>query len=99
LGKELNLIVDMSLLDHFYLDNIVHSMTDETSSGRGQFRTISWAFQLGISLTPQFNLAYIHRSEHLLDHVWPHGQFPVQDGILFEFIIYSKTKRSPLLNF
>lgn len=99
LGKELNVLIDTNLFQYFYFNNIVHSMTDENPSGIGQFRTIAWSYDIGVRLTTFLNVAITHRSQHLLDHVWPYGHFPLQNAVLFEVNLYSKKKSETLLNF
>lgn len=101
LGKELNFILNSNVLDYGFFNNTVHSMTDEiiNSGGRGQFRTVAWSFQFGVRLSTFLNVAYAHRSEHLLDTVYSQGHFPVNDALLFEIIFFSKQKRETLFNF
>ncbi len=98
LGKELNLVMDSTLLDYLFFNNVIHSMTDQNTTGGGQFRTVAWSFQFGARVTSFLNVSYAHRSEHLLDHIWPMGHFPVQDSIMFEFIFYSKSKKQTITN-
>lgn len=100
LGKEINLILNADFLTYLYLHNTVHSLTDQGIDGsNGQFRTVSWQYNLGIRLTKFLNVSYIHRSEHLLDYVWPMGHFPLEDAIMFEIKFYKKDKINTLLKF
>lgn len=100
LGKELNLLMDSSVFDVFYFNNVVHSMTDEDiTTGTGQFRTVSWAFDFGLRVTPYLNMGFSHRSEHLLDAIYSQGRWPVQDAVMIELILFGKNKHNSLLNF
>lgn len=101
LGKEVNFILNTNVLDYGFFNNTVNSKTDEiiNSGGRGQFRSVAWSFQLGIRLATFLNVSYAHKSEHLLDHVYSQGRFPVNDSIMFEMIFFSKQKQQTLFNF
>ncbi len=100
MDKELNLIMNTTLLDYWFLNTTVHSMTDKqiNPNGRGQFRTVSLGFNLGLRLTSFLDISYAHRSEHLLDTVYSQGRFPTQDAIMFEFILFNKNRKESIIN-
>lgn len=91
LDKELNLHINMDFLDHFYWNNLIHSMTDVNNNGNGQFRLIGWNFNIGLHITDYVDFGYHHFSQHLLDYQGPPGyHFPVQDAVELNVFIFRK---------
>ena len=66
--------------------NRVESVTDrDVKEGGGQFRSISWLFQMGLCFQ-DIDVFYHHRSEHVFDHEFTPG-FPREDGAGFRLKI------------
>lgn len=76
--NKLDLHLDWWLIKPVYWDNTVHSTTDGT-----QFRTVSWEFEIGVSLVSWLDLYWQHHSRHLLDLKHPIYAFPVIDAYGF----------------
>lgn len=92
MDKELNLHLNMDFFDHFYWNNMIHSMTDKDEAGSGQFRLVGWNFNLGLHLTDYVDFGYHHFSQHLLDYAGP-NHYPVQDA--WEINVYIFRKKNP----
>ncbi len=58
-------------------------LTGQTAQGR--FRNMWWDYTMGLSIVPELDLVWDHRSQHLLD--WEQDKFPVRDsyGIRINF--------------
>jgi len=98
LDKELTLRVNTNFLKYLYWNNYVHSWTDKTSTGGGQFRLVGYQFDLGIQITSFVSLEYAHHSQHLLDHQLP-NRFPVNDSISLNLFLFSIHPKKGLLGF
>lgn len=91
----ITLAVDISLGGCFFWDNRILSLTDD-----GGYRFVSWNFFLGCRVFRTLDLAYEHRSGHLLDHqdsAYPGGKFPVNDSINLKWTIQLGERPRPLL--
>ena len=96
LDKELGLHMDVDVLRYGYWTSDIHSMTDRTSTGRGQFRLVGLEFGAGIRLAPGLELGYWHYSAHELDGISP-WHFPLQDAVQFKFYIYRLDYRPSII--
>ena len=58
-------------------------LTGQTAQGR--FRNMWWDYTLGVSIIPELDLVWDHRSQHSLD--WEQDKFPIRDsyGIRINF--------------
>lgn len=99
LGKEVSLNVDTNIITYFYWNNRIHGMTDEVtnSGGRGQFRAVGWEFDVGFQLLNFLSLGYHHHSQHVLDHEAPFN-WPVQDAVFINVVLFSKHKKEGVIN-
>lgn len=95
MGKELNLNVDTNILNYFYWNSVVHSMTDhEVGSDSGQFRMVGLEFGLGLDVRRIWEglpvqVGYHHQSLHTLDSASPY-HFPVQDSVELKIFVYER---------
>lgn len=83
---------DVNLGGPFFWDNRVWSLTDD-----GQYRFVSWSFQLGVRVLPELSLSYHHQSGHLLDAHHPWMKFPVKDSISLHWAIYQAPVTHPTI--
>lgn len=86
LENELNLNVNMDLWDHFYWNNVIHSLND------GNYRLIGWNWRVGVHITDYIDFGWNHFSEHYADYSSPYG-FPLQNS--WEINIYLFRRRLP----
>jgi hypothetical protein len=89
--KEIELLMNTSLLKFIYWNNRVHAGTDKDIDGHGQFRTVGWQFQFGVHLSSYLDVQYEHHSQHVLDYTEPF-HFPVQDSIGIRIYFYRDQK-------
>ncbi len=83
LQNELNLNVNMTLVDHFYFDNTIHSLND------GNYRLIGWNWRFGLHITEWIDFGWYHFSEHYTDFISPYG-FPLQNAWQLKIYLYKK---------
>lgn len=99
LGQEVALNLNVDLLQVLYFNNRVHGGTDEIKSadglttGRGQFRTVGWEFELGVRISDYINISYYHHSQHILDYD-PGRRFPVQDALQLKIFFFRDQRPS-----
>lgn len=81
----INLKLDMDVLSFLYWNNTLMGMTDT-----GQFRAVSWEYQLGLRVSDMLSVQYKHRSQHILDAVQPYlPTFPLEDSVGVSLKVYS----------
>ena len=99
LDKELNLNIKTDILNYFYWDSTIHSMTDKRlySDKAGQFRLIGLEFGFGLRVSSTLEVGYYHYSQHLLDAEFP-WHFPVVDAVQVKIYLYrdKAPRREPL---
>lgn len=98
LDKGVSIEANTNILRYFYWNNLVHSLTDKTSEGRGQFRAVGWLFTLGVRALPFLSVEYFHHSQHILDTSQERG-FPVEDAVNFNIHLYDKGSKEALFHF
>jgi len=91
LGKQAALNLNVHILEYGYFNNLVHGTTDEDARGKGQFRAVGWQWETGID-AGMVQVYYAHHSQHLLDAVYAHDHFPVQDAIGFRVFLHRRKK-------
>jgi hypothetical protein len=87
MGKQIDLNVNADILTYGFWENRVHSMTDETVDGPGQFRVVGWNYRIGVHVSKYLDVYYEHFSRHLLDTTYPTA-FPVQDSFGIKLRIF-----------
>jgi hypothetical protein len=98
MGQEVALNMNFDIARYFYLNNRVHSFTDEKKGGGfGQFRTVGWEFTLGARLMSSLHVSYYHHSQHMLDYSYPFEAYPLQDAVGVTLILYGPEKEKGLL--
>lgn len=98
LDKEVALELNTTVFDYGYMNHWIHSMTDkDVHSGKGQFRTVGWRFELGVRLSESTaDIFYSHHSQHTLDVTSAFG-FPVQDAIGIRLYLLPPKRRTGVL--
>lgn len=82
--ERLNLGLDLEWLSYGYMNNTIHSGTDQN-----QFKTIGWQYQIGVHLGDIADVYTEHYSQHLLDE--RSGQsYPVENLIGIKFYLYRR---------
>lgn len=81
LQNELNLNINMTIVDHFYWDNTIHSLND------GEYRVIGWNYRIGVHITDYIDFGRNHFSEHYINFVSPYG-FPLQNSWELNLYLY-----------
>lgn len=81
LQNELNLNINMTLVDHFYWNNTIHSLND------GEYRLIGWNYRIGVHITDYVDFGWYHFSEHYADFTNSYG-FPLQNAWELNLYLY-----------
>lgn len=98
LDKGVSIEANTDILKYLYWNNLIHSLTDKTSEGRGQFRSVGWEFKLGVRALPFLSVEYYHHSQHVLDISQERG-FPVEDAVNFNIHLFDSRTKDALLHF
>lgn len=80
----INLGLEASLLDVFYLRPIVEGTTTDA-----QYRGVGLDLRLGLRVSPSVEIGYYHHSQHLLDRASATlPRYPVEDAIELKIFLY-----------
>lgn len=96
LGTNISLNLNTTVLQYIYWDSVVHGTTDSylSTNSEGQFRSIGLQMRLGLQLTDNVQIGYVHHSQHVLDTNNALGPFPREDGVQLNIRVFSsKTSR------
>ena len=86
-NNELNLNVNLTLNSYLFMDNQVHSMTNES-----QYYLVGWHYKLGAHITDDLDLYYEHFSQHILDNSYPYMSFPLENAIVIKYNLLKSDK-------
>ena len=82
---DLNLGLNLDILNNFYFDNKVVSLTNQN-----QFRFVGWHFESGFS-AGGFDVYFRHFSGHTLDRY--NGEFPQDNTVGIRFNLIGRGRR------
>ena len=81
--EEINVNLNTTLLNVFFFNNKIHSMTDEN-----QYKIIGLNLFLGVRLFESLDFQVEHFSKHLLDERYAPQDFPVENSVGFVWYLH-----------
>lgn len=97
LSDGLSIRVDTNFFKYLYWNNFVHSTTDSTNGGAGQFRALGYEFSFGFRPFSVIEIEYYHHSQHLLDAVGKYS-YPLEDAVQLKLILFKEGQKNGLFD-